>query len=550
VITPFSSRTAFETDTASTGSRSSSTSRSASGARAASSGPKRPPRRIERRTAISIAVGLLAIALAVVIATRDDAATADATARLVPPDALLYAHLSTSEGRTQDTRLLAYAGRFSAVRDRLPALGMALTPAAGGLDYGRDVRPWLGDEVALALLDGGSAGPEPMLLAEVTDRSGARRALDKLGARPSGSHAGTELLSLPPRATAAFTGKHLVIGPQQAVTGALDRARKGGPPSLADTRVFRRAATERDDAASLELFAPLAGLRRLSDGASGLAGAAGRMLLSPRLQGIHAQVAAEERGLKVTARVLRAQGGGAPAAFEPTLTDRVPSDAAGMLALPGLDALQAVAERSGGAPLIQGLEKALPSAAGIELEDLLAPLGEEAVVSIREGETAPVVTLAARTSDASSTKESLARLQGPVSQRLGAGPFGVKELDGTDVFSLRVTPELEPSYAVSKDAVVASTAGSGMDQLRPARSPATDAPVLEELMPGEGEKVEALGFLDPRKLLALGERTGLRAFSSPAARDDLGRIRAVGAVVSEDANQPTDTTAELFLEIP
>ena len=47
------------------------------------------------------AVALLAIALAVVLATRGDAAPPDATARLVPPDALLYAHLSTSESRTR-----------------------------------------------------------------------------------------------------------------------------------------------------------------------------------------------------------------------------------------------------------------------------------------------------------------------------------------------------------------------------------------------------------------------------------------------------------------
>jgi hypothetical protein len=274
------------------------------------------------------------------------------------------------------------------------------------------------------------------------------------------------------------------------------------------------------------------------------------MLLSPRLEGVHAQVAAEERGIRVTTRVMRAPGGGARAAFEPTLADHVPADAAGFLALPGADALAAVAERAGAAPLIRGLEESLPATAGIELEDLLAPLGEEAVVSLRDGEAAPVVTLAARTRDAQSTRESLARLQGPVSNRLGAGPFQQRELRGAAAFSLRVTPELEPSYAVSKDAVVVSTAGSGLDQLRPARSPATDARVLEELMPEEGEKVEALGFLDPRKLLALGERTGLRALDSPAARDDLGRIRAVGAVVKEGANQPTDTTAELFLENP
>ncbi|MFL5890677.1 MAG: hypothetical protein ACJ76M_16540, partial [Solirubrobacteraceae bacterium] len=124
------------------------------------------------------------------------------------------------------------------------------------------------------------------------------------------------------------------------------------------------------------------------------------------------------------------------------------------------------------------------------------------------------------------------------------------ELRGADAFSLQVTPELEPSYAVSKGAVVASTASSGLEQLRPARSPATASPALEELVPEEGAKVEALVFLDPRQLLTLGERTGLSALSSPAARDDLGRMGKAGAVVREDDDEPTDTTAELFLEIP
>ena len=102
-----------------------------------------------------------------------------------------------------------------------------------------------------------------------------------------------------------------------------------------------------------------------------------------------------------------------------------------------------------------------------------------------------------------------------MSERLGGGPFQQRELRGGDAFTLQVTPELEPSYAVTKDAVVASTASSGLEQLRPARTPATGASVLEDLMPEEGEKVEALGFLDPRQLLALGERTGLRALELP-----------------------------------
>ena len=48
----------------------------------------------------------------------------------------------------------------------------------------------------------------------------------------------------------------------------------------------------------------------------------------------------------------------------------------------------------------------------------------------------------------------------------------------------------------------------------------------------------------------LGEETGLTAISGLAtARDDLRRVRAAGAVVTQDPAHPSDTTAELFLQI-
>ena len=104
---------------------------------------------------------VLAAALAVVLVTRGDAAAVeDTAAALVPPDALLYAHVATRTA-TQDTRLTELAARFATVREQLPRLGMAFTPSAGRLSFERDVRPWLGDDMGVALLAGG-----PMLVAE------------------------------------------------------------------------------------------------------------------------------------------------------------------------------------------------------------------------------------------------------------------------------------------------------------------------------------------------------------------------------------------------
>ena len=504
----------------------------------------------QRRALAAAGLLLLAAALAAVFATRGPSAPPDHTAQLVPADALLYAHISTSDTRTQDAQLRALAGRLGTVKLGLARLAMAFTPSAGALDLERDVRPWLGDEVAIALVDG-AGRPAPLLVAAVRDRERAEETLARLGSTRAGTHNGAALLRLPPRTLAAFAGEHLVVGPDAAVRGAVDRAAGTGAAALAESDAFRRAADQREPASSVDVFASSGGLRRLLAGRDGLAGFAGGLVTGPGSVGVSAQLSAEESGLRVNARVLRAPGAAPLGGFTPELAGRVPADAAAYLSLPGMGVAADLAARAGGAPIIEGLRETLPQAAGLELDEILAPLAGEAALSVTNGEAAPVFTLAARTRDEALTREAMAGLQGPLSQRLAGGsPFAQRERPGATVFSLEVTPQLEPSYAVAGGALVASTSGSGLGQLANAREPVTGAPALREVMPEQDAEVEALGFLDPRQLLELGERTGLRAVGSPALRDDLRRIRAAGAVVGGDATTSPDTTAELFLEIP
>jgi hypothetical protein len=75
------------------------------------------------------------------------------------------------------------------VKFGLARLAMAFTPSAGALDVARDVRPWLGDEAAVALL-AGAGRPQPLLVAAVRDRERAEAMLERLGAAPSGRHNG------------------------------------------------------------------------------------------------------------------------------------------------------------------------------------------------------------------------------------------------------------------------------------------------------------------------------------------------------------------------
>ena len=84
-----------------------------------------------------------------------------------------------------------------------------------------------------------------------------------------------------------------------------------------------------------------------------------------------------------------------------------------------------------------------------------------------------------------------------------------------------------------------------------ARWAALAAPGFEATIGRAPDRAESLVFIDLRQLLALGEQTGLTAIPGFAtARDDLRRVGAAGAVVTEDPAHPSDTNAELFLEIP
>jgi hypothetical protein len=205
--------------------------------------------------------------------------------------------------------------------------------------------------------------------------------------------------------------------------------------------------------------------------------------------------------------------------------------------------------------------EALAEEAGIDFErDLLAPLSGELAIAVTgpsedraaTGGGAPVVTLKARTAEPRRTESALARLQEPIARRLalpGTVPAWQPEtIGGLSAFTLRVTPELGPSYAVAEGGVVVSTAPAGLE---PPRGTLAASRGFESTIGEVPERADSLVFLDLQQLLALGEETGLTAIPGLAtARDDLSRVRAAGAVITQDPANPSDTTAELFLEIP
>jgi len=505
-----------------------------------------------RRAALALAVlAALALVAGLVCAAGQDV-PADEAARLVPANALAYVHLSTDPDSEHDARFARLAGSLPAVgrlRDQIVA---AVSPQA--FDLERDVRPWLGDELAYAAV----SPTDSIVLAAVADRPQAEALVARVG-NLSGAerYRGVEVLVAGPTAL-AFVGGFLAVGTEAAVRAAVDRDQADGE-ALADLPAYRRAAAGRPAERSLDAYASPAGVRDVLAPRGGLLGALGALLDRPGLTAAGASVTAEERGLRAHVRL----AGGAPrdAGFEPVLLERVPEGAAAYAGVRSALRLVRVLGRLGAERPLRRLGEELAEEAGIDFErDLLAPLSGELAIAVTgasqdpaaTGGGAPVVTLKARTAEPRRTGSALARLQEPIAWRLavpGTVPAWEPEtIGGLGAFTLRVTPELGPSYAVSGDGVVISTAPAGLEPPRGTLAAARGFNATIGEVPAEAD---SLVFLDLRQLLALGEQTGLTAIPGLAtARDDLSSVRAAGAVVKQDPANPSDTTVELFLEIP
>jgi hypothetical protein len=481
-----------------------------------------------------------------------ESAPADDAAKLVPAGALAYVHLSTDPDRVADRRL----ARLAAALPTITRLGDAITAAISPqpFDVERDVRPWLGDELAYAAV----SPADSVVLAEVADRPKAEALVARIGnLSGAAQYRGVRVLVAGPTAV-AFVGDFLAVGTEAAVRAAVDRD-QGEGRRLSDVAAFEHAADGAPADRSVVAYASAAGVREVLAPRDGLLGALGALLDRPGLVAAGAAVTAEAGGLRAHVRL----AGGAPrdAAFEPVLLERVPEGAAAYLGVRGALRLARLLERLGAGGALTSVRDVLSEEAGIDLDrDLLAPLAGEVAIAVTgatedpggTGGGAPVVTLKARTADARRTESSLARLQEPLAQRLarpGTVPaFKPETIGGLDGYTLRVTPELAPSYAVSGDGVVLSTAPAG---LQPPRGTLAAAPAFEATVGSVPAQAESLGFVDLRQLLALGEQTGLTAIPGIAtARDDLRRVRAAGLVVTQDPAHPSDTNAELFLQIP
>ena len=135
---------------------------------------------------------------------------------------------------------------------------------AGSVDFAHDVRPWLGQEAALALLNTSSPTAGSLIVLDVADRA-ARAALSR-GAAPEPARRATrsaQILRYARGTDAAFVSHYLAFGQAASVRAAIDARQPADSPSLLIEPAYQRAAPASPADRVLDVYVSGAGVRRL-----------------------------------------------------------------------------------------------------------------------------------------------------------------------------------------------------------------------------------------------------------------------------------------------
>jgi hypothetical protein len=399
------------------------------------------------------------------------AAQPDRAARAVPEGTAFYvtAYLQPSTG--QKLNLAELMSRVPGFTDR-DALDQKIHEITArflreaGIDYEADVRPWLGNQIALSVRPDG-VDPERasvLLVIDVRDRPAAEQALDRLAvgmeltARDE-THEGVAL-SVADGASWALLDDVLLVGSSaEAVRAGLD-ADAGRTSSLADSSAFRRAM---DQVAADHLAAVYADLEAFgtsggfSDQLGGYSTASLALLVEPdglRLEGSAPfdRDAASEHAREAFAL-----------STEPSsLAEWMPPETQAELVVFGLSqsiraAEQELGGEAGGDEVADALSQLRAIAAlglGISVDDDLLPLFDrETGIALTglDGEL-PRGQVLLRPSDPAAAASSLARMQDALEERGAA--VGEEEVDGHSITTVQIPDLPSVAYAIGEEVIV------------------------------------------------------------------------------------------------
>jgi Protein of unknown function (DUF3352) len=503
------------------------------------------------------------------VSAAKECAPSNDTIAYVPRNAVLYAHLTVNSDSHQ-------WDLARDLRDELPnftALLQSDTSALAGpvgkpLDLGREVLPWVNDDLALLAVPGPKGTTPEAYVAGVGDSGKANQFAASLspGGQAKQARVGETSLTVYSNGVAtARSGDQLVFGNVAAVRAAL-AAKSGQLPGLEGSDQDQ-AREQLPDVRLAEVYLSRAGVQRFlppaATGASQLDtfvdyGATSGMAAGARARDDGVQVnlvseldpKLEQKSPTVFASLPE---------FEPGLAQEAGPRALGYIGVGDLGRAitNALATAGVGAQGLAGslrqLAQRLQREAGVDpLKDLLPALKGQAALVAEPTEATPYATLIVDDVDEQKAGDALASLQRPLLRSLGTRSgrvpsFQTREIDGVTVHSLQVSPTIDLSYAIFDGKLVVSTQPQGISQVRSSGDTLAGTSAFKDATDPLPDRVSALVFLNLDEVVGLAQRAGLADNPLYASlSEDISRVGSLGLAVN---GSDDELKSELFLAI-
>jgi hypothetical protein len=479
----------------------------------------------------------------------------DRAASLAPSNAAFYLNVYLQPSAGQQMNLSGLIGRLPGFADaatldaKVDQVVESLLSGTG-IDYATQVKPWLGDQIALAGWPSADdpSGATTVVMAAVKDEAAAEAAVADLAAGGAAfgteAHAGIDV-HVTEGSAYAFVDDLLLVSPSATAIEAVIDVR-GGAESLADRSDFREAMARVPSDHIASAFVDLAALAD----SGGLEGQFGSFSTAS------AALVAERDGLRVSGSAPFDVASAAESArdrfalgTEPSsLVEWMPEDTVAEAVVFGLrqtleDAEAAIGSAAGGEDALGLLDTVRAIAAfglGIDLDREVLPLLDREVgiaLSDLDGDL-PRGQLLLRPDDAeaaSATLDLLAeRLEGVGATRR------TESRDGVDVTVLTLPDTGDVAYAIVDGIVILGfSAGDVMAAVSAhangASLAATDAYAQSFEVAGQRAGTEA--FVNVGSLWRLGVLDEPAADLPSDARDILGALGTVGLTVPSRDDQ-------------
>jgi len=431
---------------------------------------------------------LLVAALLPVLAGCGSGSDVGAAADVVPADVFVYASVDTDFDGDGWAALEEFAARFPDGENLLQSLADEINSGEEGIDFEADVKPALGDEVAVVVLDAPTEDP----LAEGTSESFV------VLLQPDDDAAFQRLLekSDEPPVTDEVDGWTVVAETQESLDSFLERL---DGPRLDSSEDFERAMEDLDDGALARVFVNGAKLSEAYEAESSEKPPVDALLPGGELPSFGMAFDVESDSARIDGRaVFAGENPYATESYSADLPEKVPGDVLAYVSFNDLETAfsrfrDVAAETDPEAERQLGMAEGL---LGVSLEeDVLPLLSGEGALYLRAGAPIPEVTLVTEIEDDENALETLDKIvesAGGFEPRL-RNPTTV-EIDGVEARELPIDPPVSLYYAAFDGLLVVTSSQEGIAALREESDRLSDSEAFDDALDAAGVPGETQGF--------------------------------------------------------